>query len=149
MGRRDIRRSRRPLVAAALALVLGSACTGAAPPRAGASVVIHEHDFRIDASTATVAAGTVAIQVHNDSPATHEFVVVRTDDPDDRLPIAADGISVDEDVLTSVGELSDVPAGADETLSLSLQPGRYVFFCNMEGHYMGGMHGVLEVTPDA
>jgi uncharacterized cupredoxin-like copper-binding protein len=42
-----------------------------------------------------------------------------------------------------------VPAGADETLALSLQPGRYVFFCNMEGHYMGGMHGVLEVTPDA
>ena len=149
MGRRDIRRSGRPLVAAAIALLLGSACTGAAPPRAGTSVAIHEHDFRIDASAITVASGTVSFDVHNDAPATHEFVVVRTDDPDDRLPIAADGISVDEDVLTSVGELSDVPAGADETLSLSLAPGRYVYFCNMEGHYMGGMHGVLEVTPDA
>ena len=94
-------------------------------------------------------AGTVAFQVHNDAPATHEFVVVRTDDPEDRLPIASDGISVDEDALTSAGELSDAPSGADLTLALTLAPGRYVFFCNMEGHYLGGMHGVLEVTADA
>jgi len=149
VGRRDIRRSRRPLVAAVIALLLGSACTGAAPPRAGTGVSIHERDFQIEASTATVPSGTVSFQVHNDASTTHEFVVVRTDDPADRLPIATDGISVDEDALTSAGELSEVPAGADETLSLSLPPGRYVYFCNMEGHYLGGMHGVLEVTADA
>jgi uncharacterized cupredoxin-like copper-binding protein len=25
------------------------------------------------------------------------------------------------------------------TLRLKLTPGRYVFFCNMAGHYLGGM----------
>jgi uncharacterized cupredoxin-like copper-binding protein len=132
-----------------IALALAAACTGAAPPRAGAGIQIYEHDFWIKSSAVTVPAGTVAFQVHNDAPATHEFVVVRTDDPEDRLPIASDGISVDEDALTSAGEIADVPSGADLTLALTLAPGRYVFFCNMEGHYLGGMHGELEVTADA
>jgi uncharacterized cupredoxin-like copper-binding protein len=132
-----------------IALALAPACTGAAPPRSDASVEIHEHDFRIDASAGTVPAGTIAFQVHNDAPTTHEFVVVRTDDPADRLPIGSDGIGVDEDALTAAGELAEVPSGENLTLTLALAPGRYVFFCNMEGHYLGGMHGVLEVTADA
>ena len=28
---------------------------------------------------------------------------------------------------------------------MHLEPGRYVLFCNMEGHYMAGMHTVLVV----
>jgi uncharacterized cupredoxin-like copper-binding protein len=27
-----------------------------------------------------------------------------------------------------------------------LAPGRYVLFCNMTGHYMGGMHSTLVVS---
>jgi uncharacterized cupredoxin-like copper-binding protein len=56
---------------------------------------------------------------------------------------------VNEDELTSVGELSEVGSGTVDTLAIALTPGRYVFFCNMEGHYMGGMHGVVEVSADA
>jgi uncharacterized cupredoxin-like copper-binding protein len=77
---------------------------------------------------------------------THEFVVVRTDLPDDQLPIGSDGLSVNEEWLSSMGELDDVPASQSRSLTVDLAPGRYVFFCNLEGHYLGGMHGVLEVT---
>ena len=31
-------------------------------------------------------------------------------------------------------------------LKLHLAPGRYLLFCNMEGHYMGGMHTELVVS---
>jgi uncharacterized cupredoxin-like copper-binding protein len=38
-----------------------------------------------------------------------------------------------------VGELEPGDPGAVRTLRLKLSPGRYVFFCNMAGHYLGGM----------
>jgi uncharacterized cupredoxin-like copper-binding protein len=31
-------------------------------------------------------------------------------------------------------------------LHLHLTPGRYVLFCNMAGHYLGGMHRTLVVA---
>jgi uncharacterized cupredoxin-like copper-binding protein len=75
-------------------------------------------------------------------------VVVRTNLPADALPLGPDGLSVNEDWLDGVGELSDVGAGTVGTLPLALAPGRYVFFCNLDGHYLGGMHTVLEVSAD-
>ena len=56
---------------------------------------------------------------------------------------------MNEDWLDGVGELNEVAAGTVGTLPLTLAPGRYVFFCNMDGHYLGGMHAVLEVTAHA
>jgi uncharacterized cupredoxin-like copper-binding protein len=106
-------------------------------------------DFSIRASTSTVAAGTVVFNIENRGPATHEFVVVRTDLPHDRLPTAADGLSVDEDALTGIGEISEVDIWTSYTLQLRLAPGQYVFFCNLEGHYLGGMSGTLVVSDDA
>lgn len=120
------------------------ACTQKSP--AGPSLDVTLHDFHITSAEQTVAAGNVVIQVHNDAPMTHEFVVVRTDLPADRLPIGPDGLSVNEEWLSSMGELDDVPASETRSLPLDLPPGRYVFFCNLEGHYLGGMHAVLEVT---
>jgi uncharacterized cupredoxin-like copper-binding protein len=107
---------------------------------------VHQVDFAMRASTTTAPAGDVTFHIHNDAPSTHEFVVVRTDDPAGKLPLGLDGLSVNEDQLTRMGELSEVPAGSTQELTLKLPVGRYVFFCNMEGHYLGGMHGVLEVT---
>jgi uncharacterized cupredoxin-like copper-binding protein len=133
-------------LAAALALLLLQACSSTSFVLTGHQVNLTQHDFRIDVATTHVPAGRVVLHIHNDSPSTHEFVLVRTDLPAGHLPIAADGLSVDEDVLHSVGEDSKVDAGTTGTLSLNLAPGRYVYFCNLEGHYMGGMHGVLEVT---
>jgi uncharacterized cupredoxin-like copper-binding protein len=38
-----------------------------------------------------------------------------------------------------VGELEPGAPGSVRTLRLHLAPGRYVFFCNMAGHFLGGM----------
>jgi uncharacterized cupredoxin-like copper-binding protein len=105
-------------------------------------------DFSIRTSTPTVNAGQIAFNIYNRGPATHEFVVVRTDLPDDQLPIGADGLSVDEDALAGVGELSEVNIWTSHILDLRLTPGRYVFFCNLDGHYLGGMHTTFVVSDD-
>jgi uncharacterized cupredoxin-like copper-binding protein len=125
-------------------LVLLASCSS---PPAPTGPVLHvtEKDFAITAPSST-AAGDVTFDVTNDGPATHEFVVVRTDLAPDELPIASDGLSADEDALQSVGEISQVDFGSTESATLSLPPGHYVFFCNLEGHYLGGMHAELEVT---
>jgi uncharacterized cupredoxin-like copper-binding protein len=125
-----------------------ASCAGHARVPTGRSVAVTERDFSIHASTATVPAGLVRFDVHSLGPATHEFIVVRTNLRADRLPIASDGLSVNEDALDPVGELSAVDIWSTQTLDLNLAPGRYVFFCNLEGHYLGGMRGSIVVTGD-
>jgi uncharacterized cupredoxin-like copper-binding protein len=145
---RDIgKRIRLCLAIGVFALLTSAACSTAAQPK-GQVVDITLKDFHIDNGTASVTGGDVVMQVHNEAPATHEFVVVRTNLPADGLPLGPDGLSVNEDWLDRVGELNEVPAGTVGTLPLHLAPGRYVFFCNLDGHYLGGMHAVLEVSAD-
>jgi uncharacterized cupredoxin-like copper-binding protein len=131
-------------VATVAALALLGGCFPA-PAATGAVIAVSEKDFAIEAP-ATIASGNVTFSVTNQGPATHEFVVVRSDLSPDDLPIGPDGLSADEDALTDVGEINQVNYGSTETLHLSLPPGRYVFFCNLEGHYLGGMHAGLVVT---
>jgi uncharacterized cupredoxin-like copper-binding protein len=146
---RDIRkRIRLCLAIGGFALLAPAACSAAPQPK-GQVVDITLRDFHIDTATRSVAGGDVVLQVANDAPATHEFVVVRTNLPSDGLPLGPDGLTVNEDWLDGVGELHEVPAGTVGTLPLTLAPGRYVFFCNLEGHYLGGMHAVLEVSAHA
>jgi uncharacterized cupredoxin-like copper-binding protein len=145
---RDIgKRIRLCLAIGVFALLTPAACSTAAQPK-GQVVDITLKDFHIDNATASVTGGDVVMQVHNEAPATHEFVVVRTNLPADGLPLGPDGLSVNEDWLDRVGELNEVPAGTVGTLPLHLAPGRYVFFCNLDGHDLGGMHAVLEVSAD-
>ena len=132
----------------AAAFIMLSSCSGSAPTSSGPTVSVTLKDFSIRTSTSTVDVGRVALNVYNRGPATHEFVVVRTDLPDDQLPIGPDGLSVDEDALTGVGEISEVNVWTSDTLDVRLSPGRYVFFCNLDGHYLGGMRATLVVSDD-
>jgi len=63
------------------------------------------------------------------------------------LPLRSDGVSVNEEALQrdELGSLPPGEPGGVRSLALHLTPGRYVLFCNMEGHYMGGMYTVLAI----
>jgi uncharacterized cupredoxin-like copper-binding protein len=137
-------RHRSLLLFAVSALLLLTGCTH--ETSRGTPVDVTLKDFSITPTQQTVPAGDVVLRVANQAPVTHEFVVVRTDLPADGLPIGPDGLSVNEEWLSAMGELGEVAATDAGTLPLTLPPGRYVFFCNLEGHYLGGMHAVLEVT---
>jgi uncharacterized cupredoxin-like copper-binding protein len=130
---------------AALSMIIFVACSPSqAPPSSGASVVhITERDFHISGPT-TVSTGNLLFRVKNEGPDSHEFIIVRMNG---RLPLRADGITVNEEALQSrnVGLLEPGETGALRDLRLHLTPGTYQFFCNMAGHYMAGMHGRLVV----
>jgi uncharacterized cupredoxin-like copper-binding protein len=124
------------------ALALGACGSGAT---VGGSVVnIQERDFHIGAPQ-HVRAGSVTLRVHNSGPDRHELIVVHSDRA---LPIRPDGLTVNEEAVQhdEPGLLEPAGAGAVRDLTVNLAPGRYVLFCNMAGHYLGGMHTTLVVT---
>jgi uncharacterized cupredoxin-like copper-binding protein len=107
-------------------------------------VRIGERDFHITAPR-HLAPGRVRLEVANDGPDLHELIVVR--DPSGTLPMRTDGLTVNEEALAPVelGSLEPGAPGSLRALTVTLRRGRYEIFCNMDGHYMGGMHAVLVV----
>jgi uncharacterized cupredoxin-like copper-binding protein len=105
-------------------------------------------DFRLSSSTLTIAAGRVRLLLNNRGPSTHELVVIRTDRRAGDLPILPDGLTVDEEApsLHAVDEDPDIAVGATDVLDVRLVSGRYVLFCNLAGHYLGGMRRSLVVS---
>jgi uncharacterized cupredoxin-like copper-binding protein len=75
-------------------------------------------------TTATAKAGTVTFKFSNPAPVSHG------------LSIKGQGIDKDGKV---------VQQGGTSTLSVSLKPGKYTFYCPVPGHLQAGMQGTLTV----
>jgi uncharacterized cupredoxin-like copper-binding protein len=128
---------------------LAAACTGAAAiglaaaacggtHRAVPVVSVTERDFKIRAPH-VVPAGDVRIVLHNRGPVSHELLIVRASRG--RLPIRADGFTIDEDALDRrlTGVIEPERPGTHSSVLVHLVPGRYILLCNMSGHAAGGM----------
>ena len=122
-----------------LALALLAASCGGAPDAApaGAQVVAEMSDYKITVSVPSVKAGSVKIGVRNLAAMEHSFQVIKTDLAPDKLPV--DGASAKANEDGKVGELKSIPAGKSAALAVDLTPGKYVFICNIAGHYQLGM----------
>lgn len=128
-----------------LAPLAAAACSGG--HGGGTPTIVHvtERDFRIRVPT-RIPAGEVRLVVHNRGPDMHELIVVRTSDQ--HLPLRSDAATVDEEGLEPriLGTLEPGPVGSTRELDLHLGPGSYEVFCNMAGHYLGGMSATFTVT---
>ena len=137
---------RTALIVGSLALLAVSGCGSSGPSARihGTIARITERDFRISAPK-RMASGDVVLSVRNRGPDAHELIVVRTKGA--RLPLRTDGTTVSEERLEPrvVGILEPGKPGSVRGLQLHLAPGRYTLFCNMSGHYLGGMHTELVV----
>jgi hypothetical protein len=121
----------------------GASPSGPAPARRPRPII--EEDFHITAPD-VVRAGKVDLQVSNAGPDDHELIVVRR--TDGALPMRADGLTVNEKAIRRrvAGGLEAGAPGRVRTLRLKLRPGRYELFCNMSGHYLGGMEATFEAV---
>jgi uncharacterized cupredoxin-like copper-binding protein len=109
--------------------------------------------MRLQATPATVAAGTVSLVAENVGWRTHEVVVLPLRDgtaAGQRVP-STDG-KIDE--TGSLGEVSSsCAAGSGEGITsgsvgwttLTLAPGQYELVCNLRNHYADGMYQKLIV----
>ena len=126
-------------------LLSAFALAGCGPSKVDVSLTT----YKITLSTDSVNAGEVVFHVTNDATdLVHEFVIFKTDLPEDQLPLTAENI-VDEAGagITFIDEVEDVEQGTSKDLTVTLEPGRYVLLCNTAEklHYQHGMHIVFTV----
>ena len=96
---------------------------------------------------AEVPAGEVTFKVTNDSKEiVHELLVVKVADTNEPLPYLNSESRVDEDAAGHLGEVSELDPGASGSLTLSLDKGTYMLFCNIPGHYLAGMWTLVRVN---
>jgi len=103
----------------------------------------------IDLSTKSVKTGKVTFVVTNKSMSQqeHEFLVVKTDLSPAELPFTEADARVDEEKLGNINELGDIQPGHTKKATFELAPGKYLLFCNEEGHVKAGMITAFTVEP--
>jgi hypothetical protein len=122
----------------------------------GSEVNVTLQEFAVLPDVSSVPAGSVTFNATNIGPMDpHELVVVRTDLPPGELPTREDG-SFDEDAegVEVIGEIEEFDPGLTQSMTLDLEPGKYVLLCNLveeedgeiEAHYALGMWVGFEVT---
>lgn len=102
-------------------------------------------EWYLNLSQPSAPAGTVVFNAVNEGEILHNFRVTRTDLDPGALPVNADTFQVDEAQLDILASTGDMPPGAVEQLILDLPPGKYVLFCNIEGHYQAGVYNGFTV----
>jgi uncharacterized cupredoxin-like copper-binding protein len=130
----------------ALGFLVGSCSQPAADAPAGSQVVAELADYKITVNVPSVKAGTIKIGVRNLGNMEHSFEVLKTDLPQDQLPVDNASAKAKED--GKVGEIKSIAAGKSASVTIDMTPGKYVFICNVAGHYQLGMHtGFTVETP--
>jgi len=101
----------------------------------------------ITADVTTVHAGEITFQVTNDSTVLiHEMVLAPVADINMALPYDNDMLKVDEDAAGHLGEVAELDTGGYGALTMTLDPGTYILYCNIPAHYAMGMWTLIEVT---
>jgi plastocyanin len=75
-------------------------------------------------SSLTAKAGKVTVKFANQSPLAHA------------VTIQGNGVNASSSVVT----------GQDTSFAVTLKPGKYTFFCPVDGHRAAGMEGTLTVS---
>lgn len=105
-----------------------SAPAAAAPGAGGLTIAANPSgQLKFTKSTLNAKAGKVTIAFTNTSPIAHN-------------------ITIQQGTNGKILGATPTFQGGTKTLTLSLKPGMYTFFCSVPGHRMAGMHGVLTVS---
>jgi plastocyanin len=96
------------------------------PAAGGAQTIpVGATEFKFDPSTLKAKSGEVTFDLKNDGAAPHALEI--------------EGKGVEEETKTING-------GQSATLKVNLKPGKYEFYCPVDGHRQQGMEGTLTVT---
>jgi uncharacterized cupredoxin-like copper-binding protein len=98
-------------------------------------------EFRFKPNAVMAKPGKLRVTAKNNGRIEHELILIRTTKAPGALPIKGDAASE----AGAVGEISEQKPGKSGTHTFNLKPGRYVYICNVPGHYQAGMRGGLTV----
>jgi uncharacterized cupredoxin-like copper-binding protein len=130
------------LVAAGVATTALAARYDAVRARSVTTVKASVVEWGIKTSKKTSHAGKVSFAVRNAGKLAHQFIVLRTNLPANKLPY---GTTVNLKKAGKVlGKISLAP-GKNGHISLTLKTGHYVLLCNLPAHYQLGQHAAFQV----
>ena len=131
------KRGRRGVIGMSVLLVLGTVSTAiltAGEEHEGEAVAATSSELDLtadpggvaayDKKDGTVKAGTVTVKLTNESPLEHNVAVAQG--------------------ARELGR-SDTIKGSETELKVDLRPGKYEFYCTVDGHRAAGMEGTLTV----
>lgn len=130
---------------AATASPIASAAAPSASAATGATVSLTEWKVTV---AGTIKSGKTDLTIANVGVAPHELLVFKSDLKPSAYPTDAAGDIKEEGAgvkLVSDGDNID-PAGT-QARTVDLAPGKYLFVCNIPGHFKQGMFTVVTVAP--
>jgi uncharacterized cupredoxin-like copper-binding protein len=105
---------------------------------------LSEWAVEVDADTAK--AGTVTFTITNEGSMDHEFLVVKTDIEDGKIPVIGGRFAEPSVGVEVIDEIEQFSSGETQELTVTLSSGNYQLVCNLYGHYSAGMHTAFRVT---
>lgn len=113
-------------------------------------------EFIVEPDPTSEDAGEIEFEGDNQGGETHELVVVRAESAD-ALPTDDDGAVVEDELEEGalIGEIEDIESDDSKSVTLDLEAGSYVLFCNIteeeesgeiQSHFAEGMHADFEVN---
>jgi uncharacterized cupredoxin-like copper-binding protein len=94
-------------------------------------------------------AGQANFSITNIGTIQHELLVFRSDLAASAYPVDTKGTIIEDGPgITLVSRGAKIDPGASQARTVDLtQPGKYLFVCNIPGHFKAGMFRVVTVTP--
>jgi uncharacterized cupredoxin-like copper-binding protein len=134
-------------VLALMATLALAACGGGGPQPSADGVAVTLRDYAVEVADSTLPAGSTKLAIQNVGAGVHELEVFTVPAGVDAaaLPVVSSVADTDSAGLTVVDEIEDVAPGTRPSLTVNLQPGTYVFMCNLPTHYQLGMHAIVTV----
>ncbi len=104
-------------------------------------VVGQVSEWAIEVSASKAKAGEVIFAIANFGTIQHEFLVTKTSFEPGKIPLGENN-RFDEELegIEVIDEIPEWPVNEAKVLKIDLEPGTYELLCNIEGHYVNGMH---------
>jgi len=102
-------------------------------------------EWAVVVEATTAKAGDVTFTITNEGMIGHEFLVVKTDIENGKIPLASDHFAEPSDGVEVIDKIGKFPKGETNKLTVTLEPGNYQLVCNLPNHYSAGMHLAFKV----
>jgi uncharacterized cupredoxin-like copper-binding protein len=98
-------------------------------------------DFRVGLSATAFAPGQLSMSIANTGTMPHELLVFRSNLDASAYPVDAAGNILEEDAaIIKMSDGANIDPGGSQLRTIDLTvPGKYVFVCNLPGHFKAGM----------
>lgn len=130
------------LFSVAFSLVLAACGDGVStlPTVVGNEVSGSLREWAVQVDRESASVGEVTFSITNEGSIEHEFLVVKTEFADGKIPLTGEQFLEEAPGIDVIDEIAEFPAGETASLTVSLEGGSYQLVCNLPGHYKAGMH---------